>query len=188
MVGGQAYKWFRLTLTGRDSHAGTTPMAPPHRADALLAASNFMVTANTLAMEGSGFATVGIMHVRPGSINTIPNEVEFTLDIRHPSDDGLAALERAIFENASAMLPTGCDIRVEKIFDSPAVTFHTDCIDAVYASAVDAVGEGMVRRMHSGAGHDSCSTSKRCPTAMIFVPSKGGLSHNPKEYTSPEDW
>lgn len=73
-------------------------------------------------------------------------------------------------------------------FVSPAVLFHQDCIDSVRASAQSVLGdEGLYRDMTSGAGHDSVYTSKRCPTSMIFVPSRNGVSHHPEEWTSPED-
>lgn len=73
-------------------------------------------------------------------------------------------------------------------FESPAVLFHQDCISAVRAAAQSVLGsEQLYRDMTSGAGHDSVYASKRCPTSMIFVPSKNGISHHPEEWTSPED-
>lgn len=73
-------------------------------------------------------------------------------------------------------------------FESPATLFHADCISVVRAAAEAVMGtSGLVRDMTSGAGHDSVYASRRCPTSMIFVPSKNGVSHNPEEYTSPED-
>lgn len=73
-------------------------------------------------------------------------------------------------------------------FESPAVLFHQDCISSVRAAARSVLGdETLYRDMTSGAGHDSVYASKRCPTSMIFVPSKNGVSHHPEEWTSPED-
>ena len=83
----------------------------------------------------------------------------------------------------------------KELVDSPAVQFHRDCIDAVEASAEEvckdlpATSDGELwKHMISGAGHDSCYTNRRCPTSMIFTVTKEGVSHNPQEYCSPEDW
>lgn len=126
--------------------------------------------------------------------------VTFTLDIRHVEDDKLAEIEKAcrtafsrISENESEK---GCKVEWKELVDSPAVSFHDACISAVQESAEEAVRDlpmtaddgKLWRDMISGAGHDSCLTSRRCPTSMIFTPTKDGISHNPHEYCSPEDW
>jgi acetylornithine deacetylase/succinyl-diaminopimelate desuccinylase-like protein len=146
---------------------------------------------------GSSTAT-GIVTVEPGSVNTIPGRVKFSLDIRAPTDSILDGLEKhlrcdfddAIFEaNATRTERMAAKLSVtwHKESDSPAINFDDKCISAVGESAADILGDsGLARDMISSAGHDSVSTSRRCPTSMILVPSRDGISHNPKEYASPE--
>ncbi|KAL9113297.1 MAG: hypothetical protein Q9227_002632 [Pyrenula ochraceoflavens] len=196
--GVQAFKWFEITVKGRDSHAGTTPFEA--RRDALLCAAKLIVQSNAAAKELGGLATTGILEATPGSINTMASEVKFTLDVRHPSDEKLAELEkrcRAEFHQlASKDCEKGCLVEWKQLIDSPAVVFHKDCVAAVEASAADALeslpmtaSDGRLwKYMTSGAGHDSCYTNKRCPTSMIFTPTRQGISHNPQEYCSPENW
>ncbi len=192
--GGQAYKWFQITVHGRDSHAGTTPLAA--RSDPILFASHFIARSNEIAHEYNGLATTGILSLEPGSINTIPNTVTFTLDIRHHSDVALGEMEQALRAALSEMQAgTGvsvsareCRVDVQETFHSPAVHFDERCVGLVRAAAEEVVGADKVMGVVSGAGHDTCSTSKRCPSAMVFVPSRDGLSHNPREYTTDEDW
>ncbi|KLT45198.1 amidase [Cutaneotrichosporon oleaginosum] len=188
--GGQAYKWFTIRVNGRDSHAGTTPF--DYRADPMLAASQFIVAAHQIAKEHHGLATTGIFHLQPGSINTIPNVVEFTLDIRHVDDAQLALIEKAIREASDKIAANDnarykCSIDWEVLFDNPATKFHPLCTGAVEKAACASVPSEQVRKIVSGAGHDSCATSRICPTGMVFIPCREGLSHNPREYSTPED-
>ena len=168
------------------------------RSDAMLFTSLFLARSNEVAHAHGGLATTGILNLEPGSINTIPNKVTFTLDIRHHSDAVLGEMEAALrgaldeMQSGSAVgvvqSARGCRVKVEQTFHSPAVHFDERCVGMVRAAAERLVGGDKVMDVVSGAGHDSCSTSKRCPTAMVFVPSRDGLSHNPREYTSDEDW
>jgi acetylornithine deacetylase/succinyl-diaminopimelate desuccinylase-like protein len=130
--------------------------------------------------------------------------VTFTLDIRHTEDAKLAEIEKACQTDftriATEESEKGCEVKFEELVDSPAVVFHNDCIKAVEESAAELCavlstqgvkakdGESLWKDMISGAGHDSCYTNRRCPTSMIFTQTKEGVSHNPKEYCSPEDW
>jgi hydantoinase/carbamoylase family amidase len=196
--GVQAFKWFEITVKGRDTHAGTTPFSA--RMDPTLCAAKLIVKSNSIAREIGGLATTGIIHTIPGSINTMANTVNFTLDIRHASEDRLAEIEarcRVDFARIAAEeSERGCTVDWKELVNSPAVAFHQDCIEAVRSSAMEAVkglpvtaeDKKMWRDIISGAGHDSCYTNQRCPTGMIFVPTKEGISHNPQEYCSPEDW
>lgn len=196
--GVQSFRWFGITVQGRDTHAGTTPFCA--RMDPTLCAAKLIVQSNTIAKEIGGLATTGIFHTIPGSINTMAHTIEFTLDIRHTSEDRLSEIEdrcRADFARiALEESERGCTVAWNSLVNSPAVSFHRDCIAAVTASAKDVLSglpvtaqDGkMWKDMISGAGHDSCYTSQRCPTSMIFVPTKDGVSHNPQEYCSPEDW
>jgi acetylornithine deacetylase/succinyl-diaminopimelate desuccinylase-like protein len=198
----QAFKWFRVTVSGRDTHAGTTPFSA--RKDALLCAAKLIVHANTIAKRFSGLATTGIIEATPGSINTMAHTVVFTLDIRHTEDAKLAAIEIACKADFSRIATEesekGCEVKFQELVDSPAVVFHDDCIRVVEESAEEVCKElstqglkakdngSLWKYMISGAGHDSCYTNRRCPTSMIFSQTKEGISHNPREYCSPEDW
>ncbi|KEF55220.1 uncharacterized protein A1O9_08874 [Exophiala aquamarina CBS 119918] len=200
--GVQAYKWFTATITGRESHAGTTDF--DHRADALYSASLFIATVREVAKSVGGLSTVGMLSLSPGSVNTVPGEVKLSLDIRHPSDSGLAQMLHMI--NASchqiASLTTGdgrkshlteIGFEMKEDFSSAGVKFHPDAIQCVEQAAAGVLGgnhdlvERKVRRMTSGAGHDSVGTNMHCPTAMVFVPCKDGVSHNPVEWCEQED-
>ncbi|EGX90475.1 hydantoin utilization protein C, putative [Cordyceps militaris CM01] len=193
--GVQAFKWFNITVRGRDSHAGTTPLYA--RKDAVLVAAKMIVAANAVAKAHSGLATTGIFTAAPGTVNTMAHTATFTLDLRHTSDAVLATMLaecRAAFQAVAAETEKGCDVDWTLLVDSPAVVFHQDCIDAVQASAEavcarlpGAETKTLWKPMISGAGHDSCYTNLRCPTSMIFTPTREGISHNPTEYCSAED-
>ncbi|OTB12148.1 hypothetical protein K445DRAFT_321409 [Daldinia sp. EC12] len=198
--GVQAYKWFTVNIDGRDAHTGTTPLRS--RADAMLLAARLITHTHRLATAHNALASTGILTLSPGSTNTIPGHVSFTLDIRAPADATVEAMEAdlkrdfaalaagkdigGLLANSTPGKPLSVEWRAD--FISPATIFHPDCIAVVRASAEVVTGDSsLVRDMSSGAGHDSVYASRRCPTSMIFVPSKNGVSHNPEEYTSPED-
>ncbi|KAI2795153.1 hypothetical protein POX_a01758 [Penicillium oxalicum] len=195
----QAYRWFKLEIVGRDTHTGTT--AFEHRADALYAFAQMMVRAREVAAAKGCLASVGIIQVAPGSVNTVPGRVSFSLDIRGPETALVAEVEselRSDFDKIAAAEGAGigkpCRVEWTLDFDSPAIKFHPDCIDcvqesahAVVADASAADAKALVRPIMSGAGHDSVFTSKRVPTSMIFVPCRDGLSHHPEEFCSEDD-
>lgn len=189
--GGQAYRWYELTVSGRDSHAGTTPLDA--RADPVLCAARIISAANDIAHKHSGLATTGIFRLEPGSVNTSAREVVFSMDIRHMQDRKLdemeAELRAAVDELAKGEKPypaKPCRVEWKPLFANPAIKFDPACIGAVREAAINAVGEEKTRDIYSGAGHDSCLTALHYPTAMVFVPCKDGLSHNPEEYATPE--
>ncbi|MCJ1455224.1 hypothetical protein MMC28_005578 [Mycoblastus sanguinarius] len=200
--GVQAYRWYTVTVRGRDCHTGTTNFA--NRSDAMLAAAKMILHSHRLATSHSCLASTGILTLTPGSTNTVPGTVHFSLDIRNGQDDQLMRLEdqlKADFDkiarnealgdlNEGGTIGKRCT--VEWILDAPseAIKFDEDCIRCVENSAKDLFGdqhENLTQAMISGAGHDSVFTSKRVPTSMIFVPCRDGVSHNPAEYCSPED-
>ncbi|EST07673.1 Peptidase M20, dimerization domain protein [Kalmanozyma brasiliensis GHG001] len=187
--GGQAYKWFDINVKGRECHTGSTPFDT--RSDAMLCAARIIVESNKIAKEHKGLASTGILRLSPGSVNTCPGHVFFTLDVRHPSTDALAALcseiEAAARRIAAEDSEKGCGLDWLETFHSPAITFHPDCIASVRKAAEANYGAEQGIDIYSGAGHDTCSTSKVCPSSMIFITSKDGISHNPREYSSPED-
>jgi hydantoinase/carbamoylase family amidase len=196
-TGVQAFKWFNITVKGRDSHAGTTPLYA--RKDPVLCATKMIVAANAIAKKFEGLATTGIFTTDPGTVNTMAHTVTFTLDVRHAKDEILAKMvqecEDEFLRISRDDSEKGCEADWELLVDSPAVSFSEECISVVEASAADVCSTlpqnpagKLWRPMISGAGHDSCYTNRRCPTSMIFTPTRSGISHNPTEYCSPEDW
>lgn len=200
--GVQAYKWFTIDVEGRASHTGTTPFSA--RADALLMASRMIAHSNRVASKHSALASTGILTLSPGSVNTVPGNVRFSLDVRAPLDETMEAVEAELKRDFAALargdlvegepsqatehqrLPLSVNWTTD--FVSPAVLFHQDCISAVRAAAKSVLGDdALYRDMRSGAGHDSVYASGIIPTSMIFVPSRNGISHHPEEWTSPED-
>lgn len=196
--GVQAFKWFDITVKGRDTHAGTTPFYA--RKDAMLCAAKMIVESNAVAKKHGGLATTGILTQEPGSVNTMAHTVRFTLDIRHVEDSVLKTIEAecdaAFAKIAGKDSEAGCEVEWKELVDSPAVKFHEDCIMAVEEAAEEVCtdlpqtasdGGKLWKHMISGAGHDSCYTNRRVPTSMIFAVTKDGVSHNPKEFASDED-
>lgn len=189
VTGVQAYVWYKVKVSGRAQHTGTTPLNS--RTDALLSFSKMMVRANELAYKYDGLCSVGILNLEPGSVNVIPEEVNFTLDIRHVYDEKLQQLLDEVKSEFQSIAKAGnggssLSVEFEHIYTSPAVHFDEQCISCVREASTELYGESQVREIVSGAGHDSCSTSTRIPTSMIFIPSKDGISHNPVEYSTPE--
>lgn len=185
VTGIQAICWLELTLKGRPSHAGTTPMA--YRKDPGLAAARINIFANELTKTiPHQLANVGVVRVQPANVNVVPETVTMTLDLRNPDDAALAQAEQAVrLFCAELSERDGIAIAFRDLARFPATPFAEELIAEVERSAADA---GLpVRRMISGAGHDAQMMSRLCPTAMIFIPSIGGLSHNPAEFSTDED-
>jgi len=185
VLGIQGMKWFEVTLTGRESHAGTTPMN--RRADAMLACARVVDRVNRIALDfAPGVSTVGLVQVSPNSRNTIPGTVFFTVDLRHPRDEVLAKM-KARFEAELAEVCGGLGVAVEckEIWNSPAIHYHDDCIAAVRKAAQDAGYPHM--DIVSGAGHDAGYVNRVAPAGMVFVPCENGISHNEIESATPDD-
>jgi len=185
VTGVQAMRWYEVTVTGRESHAGTTP--PANRRDALTMAAHIVIALDEIMQKRGldGRCTVGVMEVRPGSPNVIPGEVFFTVDIRNPTVPELDRMDQE-FRAAVDALTTGGEVKVDvnETWFSPPVHFDKSCIAAIRHGAQTA---GHAHRdIMSGAGHDAVHVSKVAPAAMIFVPCKDGISHNEVEYAAPE--
>ncbi len=181
----QGQRWFELTLTGVESHAGPTPME--RRKDALLGASRVVDLVNRIGLDNAPKActTCGMMNVYPNSRNVIPGQVFLTIDTRHPDNDTLNAMGDAVREGIEKIAADiGLDVELEEIFYFAPVNFDESCVDAVRKGAEEC---GYVTRdMVSGAGHDSCYIAQSAPTSMIFVPCIDGISHNEVEDAKPE--
>jgi len=175
----------RVIFTGRSDHAGTTPMEM--RRDAMMAAARMMTAAQDVLREAGsqGRVTVGaVEEVRPGVINAIPGAVRFTVDLRHPDAQALDVVADAFQKAAESIAAEeGVEVAVDRFFTSPPVVFDPDLVAQVEATARE-LGLS-TRRMVSGAGHDAGYMSQIAPTAMIFIPSRGGRSHCEEEWT---DW
>ncbi|RYP93125.1 hypothetical protein DL770_000782 [Monosporascus sp. CRB-9-2] len=188
--GAQAYRWLTFTVVGRDAHTGTTPFRS--RKDPLLAAAKMIASSNAIAKKFGALASTGIIKIpASSSMNTIASSASFTLDIRHPDDEVVAQVQEQCLKSFGKIANEdgkGVEFSWTLDTDSTAVKFDKDCIQAVEDAANALVGPDGWIPLTSGAGHDSVYTSKRCPTAMIFVPCKDGVSHHPEEYCSPEDW
>lgn len=179
VTGVQAMRWYDLTITGREAHAGTTPMNM--RIDALLDAARILIEAEKLAKDMGGLATTGQLSIPASSRNVVPGNVKMGLDLRHVRDDVLEEMERKMRSVVASIC--GPDrAQLVSIWQSPAVRFDEGCLGAIRAGAYEAGAR--VREIVSGAGHDSVNISKVAPTAMIFIPCRDGLSHNPLEFAS----
>jgi beta-ureidopropionase / N-carbamoyl-L-amino-acid hydrolase len=186
VTGGQAIRWFDVTVTGVAAHAGTTPMR--YRKDAFFGAAQMALEIERVIARYAplGLVTIGQVQVANSSRNTIAANLTFTVDIRHPDDTQLDAMERdvrAACERAAAS--RGLGVAIAHCWTSPATPFDTECVDLV-AQAVTALGYSN-ERIVSGAGHDAIHLARYCPTAMVFIPCVDGLSHNEAEDALPED-
>ena len=183
--GAQAQRWFEATLKGQDAHAGTTPME--RRRDALVGASRIVADLHRLASTvPEGRATVGMMEVQPNSRNTIPGQVFFTIDLRHPDDAALSDMAANMREFAAGVaLEMGLELELREIWHARSLHFDDDARGAI-VEAAQALGLGTMEIV-SGAGHDACNVATVAPTAMIFIPCADGISHNETESATPED-
>ena len=184
VTAGQGQRWYEVTLTGIDAHAGTTPM--DLRRDALLGAARMIDFVDTLGRLHApyGRATVGMIEARPNSRNTVPGECFFTIEVRHPEPAVLDEMNDALRQALSRIAgDIGLEERIQQIFDYAPVPFAPQCIDAVRQAAI-ALELSHVDIV-SGAGHDACYVARVAPTGMIFIPCIGGLSHNEGEAISP---
>jgi allantoate deiminase len=175
-----------LTVTGEAGHAGTVPM--DLRRDALAGAAEMTLLAERVAREaGQGMvATVGRIETQPGAINIIPAEVRFTLDLRAPTDAARQdAIDRFTREARSIAERRRLGFEAHTIHELATTPCDAGLQDAL-AAAAHSLGIA-APRLASGAAHDAMMFAKVCPFAMLFVRCKGGVSHNPAEYASPED-
>ncbi|OCI93928.1 Zn-dependent hydrolase [Rhizobium sp. AC27/96] len=186
VTGVQGTKWLEVSFVGEAAHAGTTPLE--FRKDPMAAAAEAIVRLQEAIMPADPLArlTVGRMAVEPSSINVIPSRVTLTVDIRHPEEDALASIEaRVEAECRSAAARHLSDVYIEKRFDMAPGKF-----DAAVVAAIENACEGLgvaSMRMVSGAFHDALFLSRVAPTAMIFVPCRGGISHNEAEFVADEN-
>ena len=186
VAGAQGQRWYEVTVTGQEAHAGPTPMKL--RKDALVAAARMIDAVNRLghAFAPDACATVGFIDSSPNSRNTIPGRVFFTVDLRHPDDATLAAMnDRLRADLAGIAEAAGCVVEIVDFWEFPATPFDETCVSAVRGAAEQG-GHGW-RDIVSGAGHDAVYIARVAPAAMIFIPCEGGISHNELESATQED-
>jgi N-carbamoyl-L-amino-acid hydrolase len=184
--GALGQRWYDVTVTGQDAHAGPTPMAL--RRDALIGASRLALEVNRIArgFPDTARGTVGFMQVKPNSRNVIPGEVRTTVDFRNAKASTLDAM-CAELERAARAIEAECRVQIELRenvyfspceFDAGLVASVREAAGALGCSHLDIV---------SGAGHDAVYIARIAPTAMIFIPCAGGISHNEIESATPAD-
>ena len=183
--GVQGVRWYDCTITGRDAHAGSTPMTA--RRDALVGAARIIDAIDRIARSHAplAVATVGVIQARPASRNVIPGEAWFSIDLRHPDNATLETIEndiRAALAHVVAELKL--DASLNCIWEQAPIAFHPQCIAAVRKAA--GLSGLSSRDIVSGALHDAAYVSRVAPAGMIFVPCKDGISHNEEEFSSQE--
>lgn len=190
VTGIQSVRWYRVQASGLSAHAGTTPMEV--RADAMAASVQLAhrIYAEAQKLSASQLRlTLGRWVVSPNSVNTIPGEVEFTIDVRCVDEQVLAKFDETLREIIQGHAWRG-HLKLECFFERGPTRFPADMLTLVEEAcgrACQLASQPAPLRLTSGAFHDAMYLAEHCPTAMIFVPSKGGLSHNAAEETDHAD-
>ena len=177
-------KWWDVTVKGFSNHAGTTPMN--QRQDAMIAASKFVLMVNETvnSYEGSQVGTVGRISAEPGVPNVIPGIVNLSLELRDLSSKKISMIYNKILENTKIIEQ---ETKTKFSFNPIDATGDPALMDRRIINLISEVSDDLgytSMLMPSGAGHDSQTMALIAPTAMIFAPSKDGISHSPKEYTN----
>jgi N-carbamoyl-L-amino-acid hydrolase len=186
VTGVQHMSRHEVIVQGQEAHAGPTPM--DMRRDPIRVLADVLPTMYATAARHGRDArfTVGIIETSPGSANTVPGQLRFTVDLRHPDGSQYRSLRSEIEAVVQAGLDRqGLEGSIRCVWEAPGVLFDPACIDAVRGAAAALGCETM--EIVSGAGHDSCNTASVVPTSMIFIPCAGGLSHNEAESAAPAD-
>jgi N-carbamoyl-L-amino-acid hydrolase len=177
---GQGLSWLEITLTGKESHTGSTPM--PMRVNAGLGMARITQLVDEIAhnYEPNAVGAIGQCDIYPNSRNIIPGKAVFTVDFRHPEKSIITSMEEELRLGAEKIAKEiGLTLEIESVGGFDPVTFDPDCVAMIRASA-EKLGYGY-RDLVSGAGHDACWINKVAPTAMVMCPCVGGLSHNEAE-------
>jgi hydantoinase/carbamoylase family amidase len=174
---------YRARVTGQANHAGTTPMRL--RRDALAGAARMVLAIRELARgREEATANVGVLRVGPGSSNVIPGVCELSIDLRAPSDAGVRELDEDCRVVLGAIADEeGLGLELAETYRVPAAPMSGELVELI-EGAVAMEGASAVR-MPSGAGHDAMVLAAHVPAGMLLVPSRGGVSHSPEEYSSP---
>jgi N-carbamoyl-L-amino-acid hydrolase len=182
----QGISWQELTIVGQSNHAGTTPMYLRHDAGYVASAIATFVRDLTRKMGGHQVGTIGKIDLIPNLINVIAARATITVDLRNTDEGLLQQAEHALATYLKELEQSeGVTITARRLARFEPVSFDTALADRI-AHHAQALGLSQ-QRMTSGAGHDAQMLARICPTSMIFVPSVGGISHNPAEHTDQED-
>ena len=186
VTGVQGISWTEFTIDGQSNHAGTTPMHLRHDAGYAAAAIATHVRSIALSMGDGQVATVGRLDLHPDLVNVVAGSASLTVDLRNTDETLLVAAE----ENLAAFVADlaskeGVSVNDRQLARFEPVDFDPRVIDTVSRVAND-LGHSVLT-IPSGAGHDAQMMARVCPTGMIFVPSRDGISHNPAEHTDPAD-
>ena len=182
----QGISWTEYTVSGVSNHAGTTPMRLRRDAGYLAASVNLYARQLAWEMGGNQVATVGALTLRPNLINVVPNRAVFSVDLRNTEENKLKEAEARVAAHiAEVARAEHVEVEAKVLARFEPVIFDAGLVDRVehHARSLSL----STRRMPSGAGHDAQMMQRLCPTAMIFVPSVAGLSHNVKEHTEAAD-
>lgn len=182
----QGISWTEYRIRGVTNHAGTTPMRLRHDAGYAAAAIATEVRAITRDFGGNQVGTVGALELEPNAINVVADAARVTVDLRNTDEAVLQQAEARLANFVQQLADDeGVEIDARSLVRFEPVVFDPALVDRVEARAQT---RGLsTRRMPSGAGHDAQMLARVCPTAMIFTPSVGGISHNVREYTAPAD-
>jgi N-carbamoyl-L-amino-acid hydrolase len=182
---GQGLRWVQCTVTGKESHTGSTPMAMRRNAGRGLALVTELVHEIAMKNQPGAVGAIGHIDVYPNSRNIIPGKVVFTVDMRTHLLDKLNGMVAELMERAPKLceeIGVGFEAEIVGQFDPPA--FDEGCVNTI-RQAADRLGYSHMDIV-SGAGHDACWINDVAPTAMIMCPCVDGLSHNEAEEISPE--
>lgn len=179
----QGTRRYRVQVSGKAAHAGTAERA--ERRDALMAAVRMVAAIDRAARDPADIKlTVGLFQVTPNAPSVVPEQVLFSIDLRHPEDAVVERIDAAIRHIVAAEAPP-CEAVLRQIQRNPTVTF-SPAIRSLIGKTAGALAIGC-RELASAAGHDARSLNEFCPTGMIFVPCRDGLSHHPAEWADPGD-
>ncbi len=180
----QGSRRYIVTIEGEEAHAGTTPRAA--RKDAYAAATRLAAALYEATMDADDTLrfTIGRVEVSPGSPNTVPGKVTFTIDMRHP-DDAVLKEREEILELLLEDKTRPCAATLERVTNVAPTYFDKSVIELVRSAADTLKLSNM--DMPSGAGHDAMHIARLCPSGMIFVPCERGISHNESENAAPSD-
>lgn len=178
----QGTRRYRVRVTGKAAHAGTEPME--ERQDALLCAVGLIGRMHEAASAIDNIKfTVGHLKVEPNAPSVVPSEAYFSIDVRHPDNEIVNAMDRSI-RTIVAEGGSPCRIELQQIAQADSITFAGSIRTAIEEAANAANVPHMT--IYSAAGHDARLLHAVCPTGMIFIPCRGGISHNPEEWSEPE--
>jgi N-carbamoyl-L-amino-acid hydrolase len=182
----QGISWTGIEITGQANHAGTTPVHLRHDTGYCVGATTAYVRDITRQLGGRQVGTVGAIGLQPGLINVIPGKATMTVDLRNTDNEELKQAERLLDDFLDELRTSeGVTIETERLARFDPVHFDKNIVGRIESNA--AMLGLSCRPMTSGAGHDAQMMARLCPAAMIFVPSAGGVSHNPAEHTDDDD-